>query len=327
MIANDFRFQGFDEASWLRLLSLLGVEPATAATPLAVVVVDEQDQPIAAFNTEGQALDVGSYSSSSGLAGFCEANGMQRGIKLRQGAIERLTDRASTALPMPGNYAVQWLVLLELLREAEADGLLSFHPDRRRPPLPSAAVLRRAADLVLPAGRALVLAIHDRGDLWTAVALRRGQDGLDMLVGPRTILGWTGPLGGAYRRDHRVLTRSVSAHMAPVQLGIYAERERFERLLRDPSPGAWASAVATRDVLIEPAPAYVSVAMAADAARATAALVKSLLGGADPLGALGPAAVYARERVGRVASMTALLGFNPLRSLSNRLQRNQEGER
>jgi len=319
VIGADFRFQGFDEATWLRMLSLLGVQPIGPGQRLAVVVVDGAHQPIAAFDTDGNALDVNAYNAAAGLGAFCSVVGASRGLRVKEGAIERLTDRAASALPMPGTYATQWIVLLQLLAEAEKEGAIAFYPERRLRPPPGPAVLQRAADLVLPVGRSLVLAIHDDGELWTAVALRRGDDGIDMVTGPRTLLGWTGPLGGAYRRDHRVLTHSVTAHMAPVHLGIFAERARFEQLLRYPAPGAWAAAVATRDVLIEPAPPYVGVAMAADAARATAALVKGLLGGADPLGALGPAALYARERVGRVASLTALLGFNPLHSLSQRL--------
>ena len=53
-IAGDrLIIQGFDEASWLRLMSLLGVRPPGETEPLAVVVVDAAQRPIAAFDTAG----------------------------------------------------------------------------------------------------------------------------------------------------------------------------------------------------------------------------------------------------------------------------------
>jgi hypothetical protein len=239
---------------------------------------------------------------------------------VKLGAIEELTERAVPRVLGSDDYAAQWLGLLSAARELEREGALYFWPERGRLPLPSPPVLARTLDTVLPDERSLLAVLWEDSVPWTALLLRRRAGEIDLVAGPEFVLDVVGPLGGDYRRDHRAVSRAVSDAVAPVHIGIYAQRSRFELLLRNPEPGAWAKAVALREIIIDPSPAYVHVALTADAMRATARKTSQYLGGLDFLGFAQPYARYAREQIMHVASVTGLLGWNPLQVLASRLR-------
>lgn len=332
MLSDDFRFQGFDTEAWLNLLSLFsraegvgsrernaeaGAGPAPRGT--LVVVVDEAQRPLAALLTGRGAVQLGDEADLGDLATLCDRQGAERIVLVREGAIEELTERAAERIRYDMDYVTQWLTLLAVARELEDQGLLRVWPSRSRLPLPTPGMIRRALDLLLPDERVLVVAIWEGSELWTAFALRRRDGELDTLVGPERLLEWAGPLGGDYRRDQRAIRRAVEDALGPVHLGLFAQRQWIEFLLRDPSPGAWARAIALREVIISPAPSYVHVAMSADAARAVGRRARDWLGGLDVLGYLSPAAQFARSHVSRIGSVTETLGFNPLQALASRL--------
>jgi hypothetical protein len=185
-------------------------------------------------------------------------------------------------------------------------------------------MITKALDMVLPDERAFAAVLWEESELWTALVLRRRGGQIDLVGGPELVLDVVGPLGGDYRRDHRAVTRAISDSVAPLHLGIYAQRRRFERLLRDAEPGAWAKAIALREVIIDPSPAYVHVAVGADALRATARKTTQLLGGLDVGSFFEPAARFAREQIMHVTSVTGMLGFNPLQVLARRLRPNDD---
>lgn len=339
MLADDLRFEGFDASAWLNLLSLFGrrakpapdgaAEPAAPAGDLAappprgtlVIVLDAAARPCASFVTGRGPVALAAFDPA-GVSSLCAEHGAAAAVVVQDGAIDELTERAAEAALAEPDYVAQWLVLLRVARELEDEGLLHFWPPpQRRVPLPSAAMVRRALDLLLPDEHVLLLALWEGGALWTACALKRSGGALSAMVGPDRLLSWAGPLSGDYRRDQRALSRAVTRALGPVHLGLFAQRERVEQLLADPNPGAWARAVALRDVIIDPAPAYVHVAVGADAARAASRRASEWLGGLDLLGYVAPAGQFVREHVGRVGSISAILGFNPLQALAARLRK------
>ncbi|MEM9190547.1 MAG: hypothetical protein AAGF12_15285, partial [Myxococcota bacterium] len=194
-------------------------------------------------------------------------------------------------------------------------------------PTPSPTTVRRALDVVLPNDRSLLVALWDRDKLATCFAIRRRQGAIDMVAGPDLICRWAGPLGGDFRRDHRVLINAVSDGLGPTHLGVFAEMTTMRKLLRAGKRGSWAKAVATRDVILYPAPPYAAVALGADAVRGAAAKAARFLGGLDAVEALMPLANAFRSRVSDVASVTATLGFNPMTVLATILNRaDEEGD-
>jgi hypothetical protein len=335
MLSDDFRFHGFDSAAWLNLLALF-TRPAPAApgrdraeTSAAgvgggtlVVVTDEANAPCAAFLTGRGAVTLEPETGVAPiqLAALCARHAARRAVVLREGTIEELTERSAERLAFEADYASQWLTLLAVARELEDEGLLRVWPPRARLPLPTPGMLRRALDLLLPDNHVLVAALWEGSELWTAFALRRRNGELDCMVGPEQLLRWTGPLGGDYRRDQRAIRRAVADELGPVHVGIFAQRQWIDMLLRDPTPGAWARAIALREVIISPTPSYVHMAMSADAARAFGRRAREWLGGLDLLGYLTPAAHFARGHIQRIGSVTETLGFNPLQALASRLR-------
>ena len=99
----------------------------------------------------------------------------------------------------------------------------------------------------------------------------------------------------------------------------------IRKLLRTAEPGAWARAVALREVIVSPTPPYVAVALGADATRAVAKRTAARLGGIDGLAQLAPLATYVRGRISEIASVTQTLGFDPLKVLATLLARNDDG--
>lgn len=328
MLSSELRVTGFDSTTWARLLSLVGAgasETRTAHSGTLVLVEDAQGAACAAFVTQQGPIAASDYTGRADLPLLCERAGAQRAIVVRQGAIEELTERAATRVLGSEDYAAQWLGLLSAARELEREGALYFWPERNRLPLPSPAVLARAVDTVLPDERSMLVVLWDDAEPWTAILLRKRAGEIDLVAGPEFVLDAVGPLGGDYRRDHRVVARAIGEAVAPVHFGIFAQRSRFERLLRNPEPGAWAKAVALREIIIDPTPTYVHVALAADALRATARQTSRYLGRLDFLAFAQPAARYAREQIMHVASVTGLLGWNPLEVLASRLRARERG--
>jgi polar amino acid transport system ATP-binding protein len=141
------------------------------------------------------------------------------------------------------------------------EGRIVVHP---RPfpsiPLPTPQLVRRTLDSVLPDDRSFVLAVWRGHSLWTAVILRRRAGEIDWIAGPDQLLAWTGPLGGDWRRDHRLVSQAAAEHVAPVHLGLYGDLRSVRRLLRSREAGAWAKAVASREVILHPTPPYVACA-------------------------------------------------------------------
>src|SRR5262249_11333863 len=151
---------------------------------------------------------------------------------------------------------------------------------------------------------------------------RGGQ--IDLVGGPELVLDVVGPLGGDYRRDHRAVSRALSDAIAPVQVGLYAQRRRFERLLRSPQPGSRAQAIALRGIITAPGAPHVHVAAGPAPPPPPARKPSQILGGLDAASVFAPAARYAREQIMHVASVSGMLGFNPLQVLARRLRSNEE---
>lgn len=332
MLSPDLRVHGFTATSWLRLLSLFGVgtraetSNASGAHGTVVVIENPDETACAAFHTHLGGFSADGYASRADLPALCERQLALRGIVVRRGAIEELTERAAARVLATEDFAAQWLALLATTRELTREGLLYFWPARTQLPLPTAAMLSRTLDVVLPDDRTFVAVLWDGDEVWTALCLRRRGREIDCLLGPEAVLEASGPLSGDYRRDHRAICRAIERELAPVHIGLFAQREQLERLLRAPHAGAWAKAVALREVIVDPAPPYVAVAVSADALRASAKKTGEWLGGIDFLSFLEPVGKVLREQIGQVASVTGLLGWNPLQVLAQRLRERDHSE-
>ncbi|MBX3251777.1 MAG: hypothetical protein KF901_31655 [Myxococcales bacterium] len=347
MISANLRFEGFDATSWTNLVSLFmpglpdrlrrAPDPSDApaadlggrASGSVLVVVDEAGQVLAATHSQrgrirelgGTTLELGSDAPLVALAARC---GAHRVLALREGVMEELAERLALRFRADDTYVAQILETFRAARELEAAGQLRLWPNPlQNVPLPSAQTLGRAVDVLLPDGRAAVMALWD-GDLWTALVLRRRHGEIDLVAGPELLTRWTGPLGGDWRRDYRVMVDAVARMVAPVHVGLFAETPTVRGLLREADAGAWAREVAVRNVVMTPMPRAFMAALGADAVRGVGKASARALGGLDVpklFGSFVPIVREVRARVSHARSVTEILGFDPLAVLGAALRR------
>jgi hypothetical protein len=104
-------------------------------------------------------------------------------------------------------------------------------------------------------------------------------------------------------------------------VGCYAELDTFRRLASDPVPGAWASAVAARDVVLTPVTPGVAVPLGVDAGRAVLSFAKGLAGRFGIVGGLSSAPSSLGPRLSRAYAFVEqdvrrYLGFDPWQMLT-----------
>ncbi len=349
MIGPDLRVEGFDVTSWRNLVGLFmpnleermerDVPESDDPAPPdpeevrggTLVVIDDPDRTILAarHSFDGAIPALVGQSSTQDLRGLCEGHGAIRVVVIRAGAMDELSDALAEGLAQEPEsqrhgYVAQWLVLLRAVRQMMEVGDLRVWPNPvANVPVPSARMAQRALDAVLPDGKALLAALFDRGRPHTSLVIRRRNGLIDLVAGPDLLTQWTGPLGGDWRRDHRVFTRAVERNVAPVHLGLFAEVSAVREALRSGEPGEWARQVAVRDVLFNPMPTSVKLALGADAVRGLSHVSSGLLGGVDLWKAAGPLFSRVRSRWTEIQSVSEELGFDPLVVLAALMRRDE----
>jgi hypothetical protein len=192
-------------------------------------------------------------------------------------------------------------------------------------------VVNGTLDAVCPAGTSILIGLFDSGELWTSIALRRhASGGFDWIVGPDEIRRDMGLLAGDFRRDYRHLTRTIERRMGKLSLGCFAEAQTFKRLEVDPKPGAWAKAVAIRDVILSPVPPLLTIPLGVDAGRAAFSAVRTVLDRMDAWRYVAPLSEKLREIVPlertndeKEHDLLHLFGFEPLELLRRLLSRDR----
>ena len=172
----------------------------------------------------------------------------------------------------------------------------------------------RAWDHLLPDGHAGVIVLFEGVELETAVVLRRRGAGLDRVLGPEVLRRMVGRLDGDLRRDPRAVREAVERELGPMAFGVFAPTTTLRELLMSRESGAWAGALARREVVLDPMPPWAAVAAGAGALHAVGRRSRDVLSTLDALGVFGPFSKRARE-VGELlgsVDVRAMLGFDPL---------------
>ncbi len=103
---------------------------------------------------------------------------------------------------------------------------------------------------------------------------------------------------------------------------MFGELLTFQALARDPAPGAFALAVAARDLLISPVSPGLALPLGLDVGRAAFAGLRGLAERFGAGGALAPMLGRAEELVSR--DLSALLGFDPWAALVGIFERDRQ---
>jgi hypothetical protein len=246
-------------------------------------------------------------------------------IVLSRSALEQFGDRFARRLSRGQSFHLQVEACFAALRELEQEGEIDLWPTPFGEwPIPTERAFASALDLVCPDGRVLVLGAFHAGELYTALCLRRRGAGFDTVMGPDRLRRDMGLLSGDFSRDYRYLSAAVEARLGVVGVGCYAELHTFRQLARETQPGAWASAVAARDVVLTPVTPGLAVPLGLDAGRAALSLAKGFISRFGLLDGLKAPAGFGPQ-LGRAyafveSDVRRYLGFDPWRALTRWLK-------
>jgi hypothetical protein len=322
MFTHDVQVLDFSADDWLRLAELFR-GPAAAhpgATGGGILAVREGEGVVKVTSTLRGRLPPPSAGRTS-AAELAKANDASFAVIFSKLALEQFGDRFARRLSRGQSFLVQLEGFVGALRELEQEGELELWPTPFADwPIPTERDFQSALDLVCPDGKSLVIGAFDGGALYTALALRRRGAAFDMLMGPDRVRRDMGLLSGDFTRDYRYLGAAVEARLGPLAVGCYAELATFRSLARDVQPGAWATAVAVRDVVLTPVTPGLAVPLGVDAGRAALAVAKSLFGQLGILSGLrAPISLGPRfERAYALVEgdVRRYLGFDPWRVLT-----------
>jgi len=330
VITQDVSLEGFTASDWQRLAdvfraptSSFGEEAAHAQVGRGgVVAVTTGNRLRKLLHTKRGRLDVRVEwpMKLAELAGRYDASWA---VELAAGALEELVERFSERLKPRQEYLEQALELSRALRELEAEGLVAMWPKRFADiPVPGSRVIHTALDMFCSEGRALALGVFRHGELYTGLVARRRGLGFDRIVGPDELRSEMGLISGDFRRDYRHFVAAAERNVAPLSLGVFGELLTFQALSRNPAPGAFALAVAARDLLISPVSPGLAVPLGLDVGRAAFAGLRGLAERFGAGGAFSPLLGRAEEFVSR--DLSALLGFDPWAALVGLFERDRQ---
>lgn len=334
MLAPDVRFEGFTHDDWVRVLELFrplrrAEEPRDPNRARGLVVaVHRNGKVLKLVHSKVGRLRLDDVArdwpmSAEDLAGRHHASWA---LSVEYGALDAAMEDLGRRLTRGHDMTAQWLLLFDALQHQMELGKIELWPQRLKGlPMPTSAMVDRSLDMVCPPGKTMLIGLFERDDLWTSIALRRGPLGIDLVLGPDDLRAELGLLSGDFRRDHRHLMRRVSDITGPLSLGCFTERKTFRELEVDPTPGAWALAVAVRDVVLSPVPPAMALPLGVDAGRAAFSALRDVAARFDTAGVLPSALGMLKESFGDTSrvdrAIDDFLGFNPLELLRKLLER------
>ncbi|TKD01186.1 hypothetical protein [Polyangium fumosum] len=331
MLSPHVRFEGFTATDWVRVLSLFRPRRTTGELrdpnrPRGgVIAIHDHGRLRKLLHTTVGRLGTGDITWPMTAEELAKRHEASFCIVLESGTLERIMERFASRARKGDDLATQTLTLFSLAQAELAAGRLSAWPLRLRGvPIPTPGMVRTSLDAVCPIGKALVLGIFEGGELWTSVALRRGQDGISLILGPDEIRGDMGLLSGDWRRDYRHLSHAIEDRVGPIAFGCYAETASFRALEVDPSPGAWARAAFVRDIILSPLPAPMAIPLGIDASRAAFLAMRKVMERVDSNGVVAGSIERLWDRAAKSAQhgeLEEMLGFHPLELLRKLLVR------
>jgi hypothetical protein len=332
VLAPDVRFEGFTATDWVRVLSLF--RPRRAAGEArdperprgGVVAVHAAGRLRKLVHTEVGRLraPAGEEAWPMSVEALAARHHASWAVALELGTLEAIMERFGARVQRGDDLTAQALLLMQLFRDEHLAGKIELWPRRLRGvPIPLPAMVRGTIEAVCGAGRTLVVGIFEAGELWTSVALRRDAHGVDLILGPDEVREDMGLLSGDWRRDYRHLARAIEQRAGPLSLGCFAEVATIRALEVDPSPGAWARAVAVRDVILSPVPPALAIPLGIDAGWAALTALRAVAERMDPVGVVVPAVRKLLELTsgGGEPDVATMLGFHPLDLLRRLLSR------
>jgi hypothetical protein len=323
MLTADVRIEEFDTADWFALTHLLSY--ARSRKPLAtggIVVLLEGARVVQATSTARGRLDASDPLFSGPLAEAVELHGASFGLRLQRSALARIADGFAARIARGDDFLAQGVKLLKVVRTLTDEGLVETHPRDFRTLFAKERLARRLLDALCPAGKTMVFTAFENGEVHTSIALHRGEQGFDRIVGPGVIRGEMGLVSGDWARDARGVARAVELGVGPLAIGCFAETPVWRKLIGQTGPGTWTAAVAARELIFHPLAPALAIPFGVDVGRAAVAVARDwasrfgvppLLGNASPL---RPAFDRVRD-LSEKSELERRLGFDPFALLAD----------
>ena len=258
-MADNLRIWGFEPEDWIRLGQLLFGGRGVQRAGLVAITRGEQLEKL--LSTASGTLDKNAEPWPVPLAALASKHRASWAARLETNASNELAERLGAGLARQQDLTEQVLLLMRLLRQLQAEGLLELWPRWLATfPVPEAATVSRALGLLVKPGQSIAIAAFQAGKLHVACAARRGNAGFDLLVGPRVLRREMERMTTGVGREREHLARAIGEVAGPVACVCSAEFDTLRRLLPIAPPGAWTRAIAAREVTFYPvAPALLPV--------------------------------------------------------------------
>lgn len=317
MLSSDVRFEGFTQSDWARVLSLFrpraaaGKERDPERPRGGIIAVHADGRLRKLLHTAAGRLRLDDVAPAWPMSPqeLVTRHHASWALTIESGALENVMERFGARMRRADDLTAQMLLFVSLVRDEMVAKRIQLYPARLAGiPVPTHRMVERSLDAVCPRGHSIVIGLFDAGELWTSAALRRGQSGgFDWVLGPDEIRRDMGLLAGDWRRDYRHLARAIERKVGKLALGVYAEMTTFRALEVDPTPGAWARAVAIRDVILSPVPVALTIPLGLDAGRAAVSALAGVAERAEGVAFMSPLLGVVRGAVHQAATVASLL--------------------
>lgn len=323
MLSSELELSDLDARHWKNWWRLLMPPRVLEPTRWALAILDRGALIHLIVRGEG-AREISAQPglpeiTQRALAGYARTLGVAAVIAVERRLIAELSAEIEAALQIDQDYVAQGLVVLRALKRHAGHGVWTEPPLLDLLPAPGYEAVQRTFDLLVPDRSAMLAYVIDddrRAVHASIIATKSGGD-IARAATHRAIADLVPEASFArdWDRSYRRVLDAVEARFAKPSIALFAERATVLGILTGPSDQL-ARELASKRVVIDPAPAWLlgllgGAAVAAIAGRAATAIAGMLPQSTrDRASALASRAREAIKDSG--ASPFALLGFDPL---------------
>ena len=319
MLSSELDLAQLDARHWTNWWRLL-VPPRVLAQPAwALAILDGGKLVKVIVTGKGSINPLPAFRGTGSLAALAKTLGVEAVICVERDIVAKLSQEIEGALRFDMDYAEQGLVALRAARKYAGHGLWSEPALLELLPAPSYEPLQKTFDLLVPDRSALVAYVidDDKSRIHASIIAVKDDGDIVRAATHRAIADLVPEAGFArdWQKQQKRVLQAVEERFAKPSIAIFLERATLMRILTGPSDQL-ARELNAKNVVFDPAPAWLlgllgGAAVAAMAGRAASALASMLPQGARDRGRA--IAERAKDRLmDSGAHPFALLGFDPI---------------
>jgi hypothetical protein len=322
VLAADLDLHSIDGAHWRNWLHLLAPPAVLQAPSFALVIIDQGAVVGALIAGQGAVAPAEVPFAGTGpadLTALREALEVGMVIVLSADAVGQLHQLIESRLQLDQDYAAQGLVILRALKELSGAGVWTEPRLLELVPAPGIDPIQRTFDLLVPDNTALMAYVFedDRSGVHASIIATKVDGNIDSVATHLAVadLVPAQTLARDWRSQHKRLVRAVEERFAKPSIAMFLDRGTWYRILTGPTDQL-AREIRARNLIIDPAPAWLLGLLGAATVGAVAMRSASAIGKLLPESARRMASDWAaagKEAIRDAgAGPFALLGFDPI---------------